>query len=226
MQMNEDKIKQFWNKRAKLYNKIPLESISLFVTDKTAQERDLKFKQLLSEKVKPNLMVLDLGCGVGNYTKYLAPICKEIWAVDNSEESIKIAKIECKPFDRVYFICEDISEFIFPEKFDIILISGVLHYLNDDKFKETIHNISKLINKNGHIYLKETIKDGDGQLEIINKYVDELDDDYNSIYRCKNWIKYIFEINGFKLIESKKFYKHRIETTEVFFDFEYIGIRI
>jgi SAM-dependent methyltransferase len=46
----------------------------------------------LSPFIKPADKVLDLGCGIGRVTRYVAPLCHEIWAVDVSETMLRFAR--------------------------------------------------------------------------------------------------------------------------------------
>ena len=90
--------------------------------------------------------VLDYGCGSGIYLKLLKERGANIKGFDISEEMLKIAKknnlgVELKQGSGYHIP--------FKEKFDIILSSLVVHYMNDwDKiFKE----MARVLNKGGEI---------------------------------------------------------------------------
>lgn len=77
-----------------------------------------------------NKKALELGCGTGIFTKYLAEIFKEIIAIDISEDMIEIAKQRIKN-DNVKFQIVDIHNLPFNnESFDIVVGISVLHHLN------------------------------------------------------------------------------------------------
>jgi ubiquinone/menaquinone biosynthesis C-methylase UbiE len=46
----------------------------------------------LRPHISPTDTVLDLGCGIGRVTRYVAPLCREIWAVDVSETMLRFAR--------------------------------------------------------------------------------------------------------------------------------------
>ncbi len=47
---------------------------------------------ILGPLIQPTDTVLDLGCGIGRVARYVAPRCKEIWAVDASETMLELAE--------------------------------------------------------------------------------------------------------------------------------------
>lgn len=46
----------------------------------------------LAPFIQPTDAVLDLGCGIGRVTRYVAPLCREIWGVDVSETMLRYAR--------------------------------------------------------------------------------------------------------------------------------------
>jgi ubiquinone/menaquinone biosynthesis C-methylase UbiE len=48
--------------------------------------------------------VLDLGCGIGRVTRYVAPLCQEIWAVDVSETMLRFARERLAELPNVRFL--------------------------------------------------------------------------------------------------------------------------
>lgn len=52
-------------------------------------------------------VVLDLGCGAGNWMKRISPFVGEVHGVDISPEAIKIAKNRLKEYDNVKFYVND-----------------------------------------------------------------------------------------------------------------------
>jgi ubiquinone/menaquinone biosynthesis C-methylase UbiE len=58
----------------------------------------------LSPSIKPADTVLDLGCGIGRVTRYVAPLCREIWAVDVSETMLRFARERLAELSNVRFL--------------------------------------------------------------------------------------------------------------------------
>jgi len=53
---------------------------------------------------EPTDTVLDLGCGIGRVTRYVAPLCREIWAVDVSATMLRFAQERLAELPNVRFL--------------------------------------------------------------------------------------------------------------------------
>ena len=65
--------------------------------------------------LKPGMIVMDVGCGTGLMTKWLAEqvgVTGEVIAIDNSESQLELAKkyIETNNITNVKYLCKDINE--------------------------------------------------------------------------------------------------------------------
>jgi ubiquinone/menaquinone biosynthesis C-methylase UbiE len=58
---------------------------------------------LVQPLLEPTDTVLDLGCGIGRVTRYVAPMCREIWAVDASETMLGYARERLAQLPNVHF---------------------------------------------------------------------------------------------------------------------------
>src|SRR6266550_2767982 len=58
----------------------------------------------LGRFIEPTDTVLDLGCGIGRVTRYVAPLCHEIWAVDVSETMLRFARERLAELPNVRFL--------------------------------------------------------------------------------------------------------------------------
>jgi ubiquinone/menaquinone biosynthesis C-methylase UbiE len=59
---------------------------------------------VLGALIQPSDTVLDLGCGIGRVTRYVAPLCREIWAVDASETMLGFARRRLSDVPNVRFV--------------------------------------------------------------------------------------------------------------------------
>jgi ubiquinone/menaquinone biosynthesis C-methylase UbiE len=57
----------------------------------------------LAELFGPDDVVLDLGCGIGRVARYVAPGCRELWAVDASEAMLASARRRLEGLANVRF---------------------------------------------------------------------------------------------------------------------------
>lgn len=220
--LNINHVSEFWKKRANLYEKIPIESIVIF---KESKERDDKLKKTIIKYIdKTDKKVLDVGCGTGRISLYLASYVDFVLGIDYTKKLINIAEIEKnkRNIKNVVFKHEDSQTFNYNKKFDVVIICGLFNYLNDDAVDKTIKNISKHLKINGKVIVKETIA-LEKRYYIIEKYSEELKSDYNSIYRTTDELISLFEKNSFKVKICEKFYQHRKETAGWFFVFLYTG---
>lgn len=78
---------------------------------------------------------LELGCGTGKNTSFLAQICEKMWAVDFSEGMLEKAKNKLK-LSNVTFLQSDITKpWPFPgTAFDLIVCNLVLEHIEDLNF--------------------------------------------------------------------------------------------
>ena len=92
-----------------------------------------------------NKKILDLGCGIGIYTKILIKKRAKVKGIDISEEEIKIAKRE-NP--KVEFRIGDAEKLPYKnEEFDIVLAALVLEHFNN--WNKVLAEIRRVLRKNG-----------------------------------------------------------------------------
>lgn len=98
-----------------------------------------------------NAKILDVGCGDGRHTLYLASLGFHVDAFDISENGIK--KIEhlkeVNNFDINTSVC-DVLDFDFKDRYDLIIIHGVLQFIEREKQPKIIELLKKWTNNNGY----------------------------------------------------------------------------
>ena len=86
----------------------------------------LEFVQKLKQN-KPNIKVLDVGCGGGRHSIQLAKMGFEVYGIDFSEYAIRVAKENAQKenvIENIYFRVGNVLELSFEENFfDIIIIA-------------------------------------------------------------------------------------------------------
>jgi ubiquinone/menaquinone biosynthesis C-methylase UbiE len=97
---------------------------------------------------------LEVGCGTGKNTEWLATKAKHVTAIDFSEEMLARA-IERINSDSVQFYQADIrGEWNFVKKqFDLVTFSLVLEHIED--LEDILSKVSKSTTPNGYVYIGE-----------------------------------------------------------------------
>ncbi len=110
--------------------------------------------------------VLDLGCGYGFLSymlHFLAPE-RTIVGVDYDDEKIAVANNGYLRGEKLSFVCEDVMHYQI-NKWDVIIISDVLHYLQANQQEELLKKCFAALNPNGVLILR----DGDSDLKEKHK---------------------------------------------------------
>lgn len=97
---------------------------------------------------------LEIGCGTGKNTEWLATRANQITAVDLSNEMLAIAKEKIKA-GHVQFRQADILQdwdFI-SSKYDLVTFSLVLEHI--ENLDPVFVKVSKVLSKDGHVYIGE-----------------------------------------------------------------------
>lgn len=94
---------------------------------------------------------LDLGIGQGQNAIFLSNSGYQVTGIDFSKKALEIARENCPNLNLVQ---DDIRNFnIGKDKYDLILSSNVLHFLNKDDSYEIIENIKSNLKTNGLVYI-------------------------------------------------------------------------
>ncbi len=193
---------KFWEKQSTNY-KTAFEDLYELANylDKTERRHLLKVV-----KTKPNFKVLDLGCGTGRWAFEFAKICEKVVAVDFAKGMIDRAKEEAKNrgFTNIEFGVAGVEDFRSEEKFDIIIISGVLVYFEDENLTSILKNVKKHLAPNGIVVSRETVGI-DERLDFRDKFNPKIGQIYSALYRTPEEYKQIFLNAGLKNIYAEDF---------------------
>jgi len=146
-----DKSAKFWNKLAERYAKHP-------VGDEAAYQKKLEKTR---SYLRPDMEILEFGCGTGTTAISHSPCVKHIQAIDFSTEMIRICleKAETADINNITFQCSSFDDFSAPEaSFDAVLGLNTLHLL--DNWEEVIKRVHKML-KPGGVFVTSTPCIGD-----------------------------------------------------------------
>ena len=120
----------------------------------TRHEAPEELSDLIREKQITPCKAIDIGCGEGYYSIYLASMGFEVVGIDLSERAIEYAKKNAeKAGANVRFLAGDVTTALeLEERFDFVLGWSVLHHIMPPEREEYIKNIATLLNR-GEKYL-------------------------------------------------------------------------
>jgi len=103
-----------------------------------------------SRKIKPG-KVIDIGCGEGFLSIYLASKGFDVLGIDLSERAIQYAKENAANRGvNVRFVAMDIADLSkLKEKFDFALEWGVMHHIMPPQRPQYVRDVANLLNQNG-----------------------------------------------------------------------------
>lgn len=116
-------------------------------------QRHTKIKKDLSGIIKKNTSVLDLGCGTGITTRYIAGLGAKVVGIDLSPKLIEFAKANSAHENADYMIGDITKINIGKKAFDVICLIDVMEHIPKEKMPGLIKNVEKYSHKNTIVYL-------------------------------------------------------------------------
>jgi 2-polyprenyl-3-methyl-5-hydroxy-6-metoxy-1,4-benzoquinol methylase len=188
------------------------------------EQRDQTEKDIISQKIDRTSLrkVFDVGCGIGRWGWF--------WAAENSDIAYQgidfsqglidsaIAEASKRSFPNLQFQQMSAVD-ITPAKlavlppYDLVIISGLLIYLNDQDCLKMLQQIAEFTAPNGQVYIREPVA-VEQRLTLNQFYSEELADDYSAIYRneteMQSYIEQAFGDN-FHLVETGPLFPDNLE---------------
>ena len=136
----------FWNKRADRYSRRP-------ISDEDAYQKKL---DVTRKYFRPDMEVLEIGCGTGTTAIAHAPFVGHIRATDLSTRMIEIAREKAKAADigNVTFEASSVDALDVPDaSIDVVMAHSILHLLEDKD--RAIADVRKML-KPGGVFVSNT----------------------------------------------------------------------
>lgn len=189
------KEKEFFNK---LYSEKGYSwwGITTYAGKKRIVLRIKKLKKIINTKNK-NLKILEVGCGIGDYTKYLRKYFNFVVA---SDLVLNFVKDHFKKLQNVFFVSCDAEKLPFKNKFDVVTGNAVLHHFNLPLF---IKEVKKILVSNGKIiFFEPNYLNPQVFLEKKVPYLKKQAQNTPDEVAFVRWhLKYFLSCNGFKNVK-------------------------
>lgn len=230
--INNSKVIDFFEKRARNYNENNPLVTTMYNDDNPhiVIERD----NIEREKLTPLLnldntqKVLDIGCGIGRWLISLENKISYGLGIDGSSGLIDIAKKQSFS-EKLHFETSNVDNISYNlekrnMKFDRIIISGLLMYLNDEQVLHLFKSISLFMEKKCTILIREPLALQE-RLSLKDFWSNELGLHYNAIYRTadellnfieKSFHQKSFTTSAFTPLFDQKTLNNRKETQQYF----------
>ncbi|NQY11935.1 MAG: class I SAM-dependent methyltransferase [Flavobacteriales bacterium] len=158
-------------------------------------KRNLFILEYIDKNVSAGMLVADIGCGSGLYTKTLLQKGAKVIATDFAQAALDLtkAKLNEEELNRCQLILQEIGSAPIP-KVDLVLCIGVLPYI--DNFNIVVKNLMPQTNKLLFNYLKS-----DNVFNIVRSVFSFLNVRNYSFFNS-NFIKKTIEENGFNIVQK------------------------
>ena len=105
-----------------------------------------------------NDRVLEIGAGMGALTVQLAQMCRQVVALEPSIKRAQIISLRCQQYSNVEVVPQGIDKYRGEEKFDYVLLIGVLEYAGislkgNHPWKSMLNMIKPFLKENGKVLL-------------------------------------------------------------------------
>ena len=130
---------------------------------------------ILGNLIKPGSKILDLGSGSGELSRNLCRESDRLTAVD-----LGTHYAQCFKDNNHSFIVSNLLDYETEEKFDIVLLFGVVTYLMPIEENDVYSKISNFLAPQGFAVIKNQCSDAESF--IINEFSQKLEIDYSARY--------------------------------------------
>lgn len=210
--IDPEKVRRFWEGRAAVVGKVAFESVANLEQD----QNNLRLK-IDDETAKvfswlpplDGLSILDLGAGVGQWTfRFAERGADRIVAVEYAKGLAEVGMAEARRrgFPQVEFIVSSAEEFETEETFDLLYISGLFVYLNDDQAERLLNRVVRFVRPGGMLMLR----DGTGIVgrhEINDRFSEHLGARYSATYRTRDEYLALMTSRGFELVRDENMFE-------------------
>jgi SAM-dependent methyltransferase len=191
--LDYEKVRGFFTRRSARIPELGPLQVTMYQEEELARQRDMHEKRTLLPVLAVNRhsRILDIGCGVGRWADDLAPLAAAYLGTDFCEAYVSVTrqKLAAAGLPPTTHSCQQIAAqdisapaLAVAPPFDLVVIAGLLMYLNDDDVRRVLSTIPALTDRRAVIYVREPV----GvrcRLTLRSDFSIELGDYYNAVYR-------------------------------------------
>jgi SAM-dependent methyltransferase len=187
--IDSESVKTFWNNNARKDTSLKSVLLGYDFGENSANLHNQKETKIVLDFIgNGKKTILDIGCGIGRWAYNLKPIIKTYDGIDFSEEFIKAANDNFKDFSEIKFYCMsavNIDTAKLLEKYDVVIVTEVSMYINDEELDKLYKYINKFTGKGSLLYIQDTTSLLETRLTLKDFDSKELKTKYNAIYRTR-----------------------------------------
>lgn len=138
--------------------------------------------EFLRSQMKPNSIVLDVGCGVGRPSKDLAPYCERLVCMDNDKDMLLHAMSRCGSVKHLELVFGEAARMDFPANtFDVVFSTyNFIGTVERRDQKPIIDEMVRVAKKGGKV-INTTWKNDDFTTDFLKRYYPSIGIDVLSI---------------------------------------------
>uniref|UniRef100_A0A672S1T4 phosphoethanolamine N-methyltransferase n=2 Tax=Sinocyclocheilus grahami TaxID=75366 RepID=A0A672S1T4_SINGR len=153
METERNMMTKFWKEHSKFA------TVEEMMLDSNAQElTQHELPEILS--LLPSLAssdVLELGAGIGRYTRHLIGKARHVTAVDFMEKFVEKNRKNNSHLGNAEFIQADVTKLDFPKhSFDMVFSNWLLMYLSDQELKSLAEKLLMWLRPGGYLFFRES----------------------------------------------------------------------
>ena len=154
-------------------------------------------RQIVSELIGPEDVVLECACGTGLLSTVIAEKCRQLTATDFAPKMLKRAEKNCADYQNVQFRQADILSLDFPDgSFDKVVAGNVIHLL--DEPMKALNELDRVCKSGGMLIIPTYMnKDQKGETSGFASVVGKAGVDFKRQFTVQSYKQFFFDA-GYK----------------------------
>ena len=154
-------------------------------------------RQIVSELIGPEDVVLECACGTGLLSTVIAEKCRQLTATDFAPKMLKRAEKNCADYQNVQFRQADILSLDFPDgSFDKVVAGNVIHLL--DEPMKALNELDRVCKSGGMLIIPTYMnKDQKGETSGFASVVGKAGADFKRQFTVQSYKQFFLDA-GYK----------------------------